>query len=236
MIGLLRFTAVVLKLTQTLVQEVERHAVALLCTGDGDETLVAVVLRFINLDHTARDLPDLVDLLSTLADDSANHVVGDVDLLGKGSSYGRAMRASGMGSRAASMADMGRNVRGGGTVATGGVGTVMHRDGGVGLGRVRGTIWRRVLVGRHAATAVVGPGIGAVALVKVAVAKAAASGLGNVGDNLKSTGNRGSGASATGGISRGGGTTETLVQLLEKSATNVVSSNVDGIGNAHDNQ
>ena len=37
----------------------------------------------------ARAALDLIDLLSTLANDSASHVVGDVDLLGKGSARNR---------------------------------------------------------------------------------------------------------------------------------------------------
>lgn len=102
-----------------------------------------------------------------------------------------------MGSRAG-VADMGRNVGGSGTVTTGGMGTVVHRDGRVGLGRMRCTIRRRVLAGRHA---VMRPGVGAtVALVVIAVAKVAASGLRNVGDDLQAAGNRSSGASAAGGI------------------------------------
>ena len=107
------------------------------------------------------------------------------------------MRPSRMGTWAG-VADMGRNVRGGSTVTSGGVATVVHGDGRVGLGRMRCTIGRSVLAGRHA---VLGPGVGAaVALVVIAVAKAAASGLRNVGDDLQSTGNRSSGASATSGI------------------------------------
>ena len=226
--------AVVLKLTQTLVEKVERHAVALLCTGDSDKSLIAVVLRLVNLDHTARNLAYLIDLLSTLANDSANHVVGDVDLLSKGSTgNGGAVRAGGMGTRAG-VADMGRNVRSSGTITSGSVATIVHRDGRVGLGRMRSTIWRRVLARRHA---VLGPGVGAaVTLVVIAVAKVAASGLRNVGNDLQSAGNRSGRTSAASRISRSGGTTKALVELLEESATNVVSSNVNSIGNTHDNQ
>lgn len=68
-------------LTKTRIEHEERHLVALLCTSDGNKTLVAVVLRLINLDDTSTELAYLVDLCTALSDDSADHVVGDEDLL-----------------------------------------------------------------------------------------------------------------------------------------------------------
>jgi len=71
----------VFELTKSGVQHVQRHAIALLGARDGHEPLVAIVLRLVDLDHTAADLPDLVDLLAALADDGTDHVVRDEDLL-----------------------------------------------------------------------------------------------------------------------------------------------------------
>jgi hypothetical protein len=73
---------VLARLTQSGVKHVERHLVALLGTGDGDQTLVVVVLRLVDLDDTATQLAYLVDLGATLTDDRTHHVVGDEDLLG----------------------------------------------------------------------------------------------------------------------------------------------------------
>lgn len=38
-------------------------------------------MRLINLDHTATEVSNLIDLRTALSDDGTNHVVGDVDLL-----------------------------------------------------------------------------------------------------------------------------------------------------------
>lgn len=68
-------------LTKTRVEHEERHLIALLRSSNGNETLVAVVLRFVDLDDTSTELAYLVDLCTALSDDSADHVVGDKDLL-----------------------------------------------------------------------------------------------------------------------------------------------------------
>lgn len=72
----------VMRLTKSRIEQVQRHAVAFFRTSNCDEPLIRVVLGFVDLDHTTADLADLIDLRATLADDSADHVVGDVDLLG----------------------------------------------------------------------------------------------------------------------------------------------------------
>ena len=64
------------------VQE-ERHLVALLCSGDGDEALVAVVGGFVDLDDAAAQLPNFVDFSTALTDDSSDHIVRNIDLLCK---------------------------------------------------------------------------------------------------------------------------------------------------------
>lgn len=86
-------------LTKPRVEHVKRHPVALLGAGDRDETLIAIVLRLINLNHTVADLSDLIDLLTALADDGANHIVGNEDLLRQRcASHGTMSRLAAVGS------------------------------------------------------------------------------------------------------------------------------------------
>ncbi len=68
-------------LTKSGIEHIERHLITLLSARDCDQSLIAVILWFIDLDHTPAQLPNLVDLLSTLTDDGANHVVWYEDLL-----------------------------------------------------------------------------------------------------------------------------------------------------------
>ena len=53
-------------------------------TGDSHQTLVVVVLRFVDLDDAATELAYFVDLGATFSDDRSHHVVGNEDLLGDG--------------------------------------------------------------------------------------------------------------------------------------------------------
>ncbi len=69
------------ELTESRVEHVKCHSVALLSACDGDEPFVAVVLRLVDLDNTTANLTDLVDLLTTLTNNSPDHVVGNKDLL-----------------------------------------------------------------------------------------------------------------------------------------------------------
>ena len=73
-----------MKRTKPRVEHVQRHLVALLSSCDSDKSFVAVILRFIDLDYTAAQVSNLVDLCTSLADDSSNHVVGDEYLLCEG--------------------------------------------------------------------------------------------------------------------------------------------------------
>jgi hypothetical protein len=75
---------VLTRLTQSGVQHVERHLVALLRAGDGDQTFVVVVLWLVDLDDAAAQLAYFINLGTTLADDGSHHVVRDEDLLGDG--------------------------------------------------------------------------------------------------------------------------------------------------------
>lgn len=82
---------VLARFSETRVQHVERHLVALLCSSDGDEALVVVVLRLVDLDDAARKLSNFVDLGTTLSNDGADHVVGNEDLLRNGLSWNHAL-------------------------------------------------------------------------------------------------------------------------------------------------
>ena len=67
--------------TESRIKHVEGHLVALLGSSDCYKALVAIILWFINLNNTSTELPNLVDLGSSLANDCSNHVVGNEDLL-----------------------------------------------------------------------------------------------------------------------------------------------------------
>lgn len=72
----------VLILTQSGVKHVECHLIALGSARNSHQSLVAVVLWLVDLDHTPTQLSDFVDLGSSFADDCPYHVVRDEDLLG----------------------------------------------------------------------------------------------------------------------------------------------------------
>jgi hypothetical protein len=63
--------------------------VALLRTSDSHQTLVVVVLRFVDLDDAATELAYFIDLGTTFSDDRSHHIVGNEDLLGDGLSRER---------------------------------------------------------------------------------------------------------------------------------------------------
>lgn len=55
--------------------------IALRSSRNRDQSLVAVILRLVDLDDTAAELSDLVDLRSTLSNDSSNHIIWNEYLL-----------------------------------------------------------------------------------------------------------------------------------------------------------
>ena len=56
--------------------------------------------------------------------------------------------------------------------------------------------------------------------------------MGHIWNNLHATRNNTGGTTASGSVSRGGGATEALGQLLDKSAADIESSYVNGVSNA----
>lgn len=69
------------KRTESRIEHIQRHLVALLCPRDRDKSFVAVILRFVDFDDTAAEVSDLVDLRTTLANDSSYHIIWYEDLL-----------------------------------------------------------------------------------------------------------------------------------------------------------
>lgn len=197
----------------------------------------------VNLDDAAADLTDLVDLLATLADDGANHVIGDVDLLSHRPT-GRATRASclrtvrtgvGLGPNMSGVSGMGWHVGGGRSITPSSLSTSkVHWDRGARMCRLRiSAILRRATVslGRH----VVGSRVRTAVVVVVALTKVSAGGLRNVWDDSHATCD-GSRTAAAGSVGRGSSPAKALVELLQKGATDIVCGDVYSVSNARDDQ
>lgn len=225
-------------LTKSRIQHVQCHSVALLGTRDCDQALIAVVLGFVDLNNTSADLSNLVDLLSTLANNGTDHVVGDVDLLGQWGTghtgttvHGLLTLRSSMGLRCCHMTAMLRRHVRSGTIATGGLGGVVQRSTG---SRLRhGAVVRRLLlrigVGRQV---VVGSRIRTSAVV-LALSKVASGRLGAVWDDLHTARDDTSGATTARGICRGCRSTEALIELLQKCTSDVIGSDMHSVGYTH---
>lgn len=66
---------------QPRIQHIKRHLVTLRRPCNRHQTLIAIILRLINLDHRSTQLANFIDFRSALANDRTDHVVRDVDLL-----------------------------------------------------------------------------------------------------------------------------------------------------------
>jgi hypothetical protein len=86
-----RLTGFLVNLTKSGVEHVKSHPVALFCASDGNQSLIAIVLWLIDLDDTTTHLSDLINLLATLSNDSSDHVIRDIYLLGQGGTRHAAM-------------------------------------------------------------------------------------------------------------------------------------------------
>ncbi len=237
MLVLRRVVQLRLELTEPRVEHVQRHPVALLSAGDRDETLIAAVLWFIDLDHAATDLTDLVDLLAALSDDGTDHVVGDVDLLGERSARNRRAAGHGLSVRASRAMRTGRTGRvrlrvRAGPIATGSLSAVGHLDGRVRVSLLGVAVLRRIPLGGH----VMGSRIRTIAVVVVPIAKVATGRLGVVRNHLHPARNGSSGAAAASRVGRGSCATKPLVKLFKEGAANIVSCNVDSISHTHHDQ
>lgn len=76
---------------ESAIKHIQGHLVALCSTRDRNQSLVAVVLRLIDLDNTATELSDLVDLRATLSNDSTNHIIWNEDLLSQRLAWNQAL-------------------------------------------------------------------------------------------------------------------------------------------------
>lgn len=105
---------------------------------------------------------------------------------------------------------------------------VLHGNRWVGLGR-RVRILRRVRSRGNVVTP-------AVVVTAVVLSSPVVSGsrLGAVWDHLHASGDGASRRAASGCVGRGSGAAKSIVELLEERAADIVSSNVNGISNAHD--
>lgn len=230
-------------LTKSRVQHVQGHAVALLSARDRDQALIAAVLRFVNLDDTSTDLPDLVDFLSTFANDGTDHVVRDVDLLRqRGTGHARtALHGSSLRTTVSVRTSVRAMMRllhvGRGAIRPTGLlrTTVVHGHSWVRLRSVRlcaigGCIrlWRHLLSPRILARVVP-----AIVLTSAIVST---RWLGHVWNHLHTSGDRASRSTTPSRISRGRRASEALIQLLQQRAGHVVGRNVNRVSHAHNYQ
>lgn len=227
------------RLTKTRVQHEQSHLVAFLSTGDSDKTLVAVILRLVDLDNTTAELSDFVDLCSTLANNCANHIVGDENLLCQRLSRYHTLdrllwRASVAGSRLSSVGGV-RTIRVGCVRSSAGVclarraSTIMDGCLSVLLRCLSVRLLHRVTWLRRA--------LGWVRATELLRrAPLTTSRLRDVGYNLHTAGNDTGRSTTTGGISRSSWSTEAFGKLLYQSTSNIVGGNVDSISHTQDDK
>lgn len=217
--------------TESRIQHVERHLVALLRSRDRDQPFITIVLWFINLDNTSGELAYFVDLCASLADDRADHVVRNKDLLseglaGKHSHRVRSCSSLGGGSTVSLAGLVRSSARVAGSVL--GVGVV---DGGLGSRRRRLSVevGDTVGVGRRTLRRV------RVALVGLRVAVVSVERLRLVRNDLHSPGNRSSWSAGSSSVRRCGRSSIPLGELFHKGVRDVVGGDVNGIGDTGHN-
>jgi hypothetical protein len=69
------------KRTEPRIEHIQRHLVALLRSCNRNKSFVAVVLRLVDLDDAAAQMPDFIDLRTSFTNDGSYHVVGNEYLL-----------------------------------------------------------------------------------------------------------------------------------------------------------
>jgi hypothetical protein len=224
--------------TKSGIEHIQSHLVALCGTSDSDQALVTTLLGLVDLDDTAAEVTYLVNFGSTLADDGANHVVGNVDLLGQWlTGHGSAHRGRGCWRSTARGRLLGAANEGSGlvgacaTVSGLGSGREVHWGLGDGSGS-----WLAVQVGNTVCTTTGTVGVRVVTLESLGVAVLAAGGLRNVWNNLHTTRDSTGRTAAASGICRSRGTAVTFRQLLDQGDCDIVGSNVNGICNTENDK
>lgn len=215
------------RLTEPRVEHVERHLIALRGSRDSDQSLIAIILRFIYLDHAATELPDLVDLCATFPNDSADHVVGNEDLLSQRLTWYHALNGLRWWSSMAMGWLMGRVLwrlmRSSSCI------TLLRRTAIVYgrlrllLGRLTMKIWHAIRIRRCTLRLVI------VSSIVFWMTILASGGLRHVRNHLHTAGNDTGRSPTSSSVRRSCWTTKALGQLLYKRLSNVVRSNMHSI-------
>ena len=207
--------------------------IALLGTSNSNQALIAIILRLIDLDDTPRKLANLINLGTALADDCADHIIRDKDLLGEGLARQhvchRVCGRSLLRGRASTC--LARLVGACTRVCIGSL-RVRVVNGGLGDG-CRG--WA-VEIGDAIGVSRCALGTVVVAFISVRIPIGSVHRLWLVGDNLHPPRDWASGAAGAGCVSRCSRAAKTLGQLLDKSIANVVSRDMNCVRNAEHNQ
>lgn len=225
-------------LTESRVEHVQRHLVALLGTRNGHQTLVAAFLGLVYLNHTTTQVAYFIDLRTALANDGTDHIVRDENLLSQWLTW--------HGTTSGSCSSR-RDWTGGGSLGAAHVGSWLMWCGTSVRGMGSRTIWHRSLAnrGRGRLAMDVGNTIGAssgsvllgvVTLEVVRVAVLTTGGLGDVGNYLHATRYSTSRAAATGSIGRCCRAAKSFSQLLDKSYSDVVCRNMNSVGDTNNDK
>ena len=193
-------------------------------------------MRFVDLDDTTTELAYLVDLLSTFADNGADHVVGDIDLLRDRSSWHSSAAVHGLLSLRPTVglgsSCVRRDMRlhmGCRSSISRALRAIVHGHGGVRrLSTCVRWVWRRVGRWGHMRSSF---GMTAVVLASSVLARC---GLRAVRHYLHASRDRTGRGATSSGVCRCGGSAESFVELFEKRAADVIRCNVHGVSNSHD--
>ncbi len=226
-----------LQLTKPGIEHVERHLVTFLSTRDGHETLVAVVLRFVDLDDTATQCTDLINLRTALANDRANHIVRNEYLLGHGlPGYHSLHRLCGRTRVAGRLR---------GVMSTVWL-RLMRAGAGVALpGRARSIVQRRLRMLLRSLTVQVRHAVrvrrSTVSLIGVLpvivwMTPLTTSSLRNIWHHLHSSRDGASGPTGPRCVRRGGWATESLGELLYEGTAHIIGGDVDCVGHSQYHQ
>lgn len=69
------------KRTEPRIEHIQSHLVALLRSCNCNKSFVAIVLRLVDLDNTATQMSDFINLCTSFTNDGSNHIVGNENLL-----------------------------------------------------------------------------------------------------------------------------------------------------------
>ena len=224
---------------QPRIKHIKRHLITLRRPRNRNKTLIAIILRFINLNHRSTQLTNLIDLGSALADDSTDHVVRDVDLLRQWLPWNNTLHRL---NRWSCMASSGWT-----SVTTGHL-WLLWSDAGVGCclwapvcdWRSGALLWDWCSSGLGSIWCLVwcwsAAGAWVVLLHVAGVTVAATCGLWDVWNNLHATWDNASWATLAGSICRCGWTTESGSELVHEGGSDVVCGDVDGVCYTEDNE